>query len=354
MTTKLLPLLLACLLAACGGGDPEPTPTPTPVAVPTPTTTPTPAPTPTPTPTPTPGPVEPLTGQALEDPALLDQSIVAVKIDNDDRARPQVGLDRADVVFVEPVEGLTRLVAIFHSDDPGEVGPVRSGRLVDPELFGAFNPIFTFSGAALPNYPAIDAGFPATVVNDRDQTGWRREGSRPAPHNLFIPLATVRSIRPDVPGPGEGPAFAFDAAVPAGGTPTDGFTADYGPFRTQSGWTWVEGEGWTRSQDGTPHLAGQPDRDAPGEVITAENVVVITVPSTGSQSRPVEVAGEGTARIHRDGQVIEGLWRKAGDAEQFTFTTAAGEPIPLAPGRTWIEVLPSSGAYLPGAPPVTG
>ncbi|HUG85800.1 MAG TPA: DUF3048 domain-containing protein [Euzebya sp.] len=352
----LLPALIIALLAACGG-DPEVEPTEKPTEVTQATEEATKEPTenaaeePTEEPTQMPGPVNPLTGEALTDEALLDAPVVLVKVDNDERARPQVGLDQADIVVVEPVEGLTRLGALFHSADPGEVGPVRSGRLIDPQLFGAFGPIFAFSGAALPNYPAIDAGFPATVVHDRNQSGWRREGSRPAPHNLFVPLTHVRSAAPDVAGPGDQPVFAFDADLPDGGTPTAGFTIDYGPFRTQSGWTWQEGEGWVRSQDGTPHTAGTADR-TPGQALVADNVVVMTVPATGSQVEPVTIIGEGPARIHRGAQVFEGTWSKASAEDQVIFTTTGGAVLPLAPGTTWIEVLPSSGRYLPGAPDV--
>lgn len=349
-------LLLVSLLAACGGDDPEVEATETPVAevtttAPEPTETPTEKP--TPEPTEEPGPVAPLTGEAITDETLFDLSVVAVKIDNDIDARPQVGLDAADVVIVEPIEGLTRLVAILHSDGSGEVGPVRSGRRVDPQLFGAFQPIFAFSGAAGPNYPAIDGGFPNTVVNDRNQAGWRREGTRSAPHNLFIPLETIRERFPDAAGPGDTPVFAFDETAPAGGTETDGFTVDYGRFRTQSGWTWTD-EGWVRSQDGTPHRSGEPDRTVEGDPIVADNVVVLTVETTGSQAEPVVVLGQGPARIHRDGQVYEGTWSKPTAEEQYRFLAADGTELPLAPGTTWLEIHPASGTYVPGAPVVEG
>ena len=351
-------LVLALTAAACGGGgDPEPTETPiaeaTAVPAPTLTAEPTKEPTLEPVPTETEaGPVTPLTGEATDDESLADLAVVAVKIDNDPDARPQVGLDATDVVFVEPIEGLTRLVAIFHSEQTEEVGPVRSGRRIDPALFGAFEPIFTFSGAAGPNYPTIDAGFPDTVVNDRNQAGWRREGTRPAPHNLFIPLETIRERFPDHAGPGTEPMFAFDETQPEGGTDLDGFTVDYGRFRTVSGWTWDAAEdGWVRSQDGTPHSAGTADR-TPTETVVASNVVVLTVETTGSQVEPIVVIGEGPAIVHRGGQSFEGTWSKATEADQFSFTTASGEPIPLAPGNTWLEIHPTSGTYSPVAPVV--
>lgn len=350
----LLTVLLLVFAVACSG-DPEPEPTETPVAeVSTePTAEPTKEATEEPTEEPTEtGPVAPLTGEPTTDEALADLPVVAVKIDNDPDARAQAGLADADVVFVEPIEGLTRLVAIFHSDGEGEVGPVRSGRRVDPKLFGAFEPIFTFSGAAGPNYPAIDGGFPDTVVNDRNQTNWRREGTRPAPHNLFITLDDIRAAHPDHAGPGDETVFLFDEDQPLGGTDTDGFTVDYGRFDTVSGWTWdEEDEVWVRSQDGTPHQAGNADRTK-ADPITATNVVVMTVATTGSQVEPIEVLGSGLALIHRGGQVFEGTWTKAAQEEQYAFFDDIGQPLPLAPGSTWIEVHPASGTYTDGAPDV--
>ncbi len=350
-------LVLALVAAACsGGGDPEPTETPVAETTPTPELTAEPTKEPTLEPsepaTEDPGPVMPLPGRPMTDESLADLPVVAVKIDNDPDARPQVGLNAADVVIVEPIEGLTRLVAILHSTPAGEVGPVRSGRRIDPALFGAFNPIFTFSGAAGPNYPTIDAGFPDTVVNDRSQAGWRREGTRPAPHNLFIPLDTIRERHPDHEGPGDEGVFAFAEDQPEGGTDLDGFTVDYGRFRTVSGWTWDEGRGqWLRSQDGVPHAAGTAERE-PGDTLSAANVVVLTVETTGSQVEPITVIGEGPAIVHRGGQAFEGVWRKATEADQFSFVTAAGEEIPLAPGPTWLEIHPDSGTYTVGAPDV--
>lgn len=355
---RVVLIVLLLLLTACSG-SPEPQASETEEVKATPTATaelaePTEQVTQAPTEEPTAEPVSvaPLTGVPNDDESLAALPVVAVKIDNDANARPQVGLAQADVVFVEPIEGLTRLVAIFHSDGQGEVGPVRSGRRVDPKLFGAFNPIFAFSGAAGPNYPAIDGGFPNTVVNDRDRTNWRREGSRRGPHNLFITLDAIRAARPEAPGAGEEVAFLFDDKPPSGGTETDGFTVDYGRFRTRSGWTWSDQDGWLRSQDGTPHLSGLPDRQAAGEQITADNVVVLTVETTGGQIEPIVVVGEGPAMIHRDGQVFEGRWSKPTETDQYEFLSAGGDVLPLAPGSTWLEILPTSGSYVPGAPQV--
>ena len=143
-------------------------PAPPPAAAPTATT---PAPTPTrPTPTPKPAPkpkpkpaVNPLTGLR----GVPTRPVVAVKIDDTASGRPQIGLEAADVVYVEQVEaGATRLVAVFASRQPGTVGPVRSVRNNDPELLAAYGrPALAYSGGAAgpvaPAAPVPGASTPA-------------------------------------------------------------------------------------------------------------------------------------------------------------------------------------------------
>ena len=109
----------ATITAACGGDDKKAAPKPTTTTAPT-TTAP-------PAETPTSG--APLTGLAITDPAKVARPALIVKIDNAPKGRPQEGINQADVVVEEGVEGgITRLAAIFHSQDIGEVGPIRSAR----------------------------------------------------------------------------------------------------------------------------------------------------------------------------------------------------------------------------------
>jgi hypothetical protein len=103
-------------------------------------------------------PRHPLTGFELGGETVSGPSI-AIKIDNTDAGRPQVGISSADIVFEELVEGgVTRYLAIFHSDVPDEVGPVRSGRPQDAELVPSFGGVFVFSGVGNSNVREIIRG----------------------------------------------------------------------------------------------------------------------------------------------------------------------------------------------------
>ncbi len=74
----------------------------------------------------------PLTGMPITDPALANRVALVVKIDNHPDARPQSGLNQADIVFEENVEQLTRFAAVFQTQQPGSGRPdpqrARAGR----------------------------------------------------------------------------------------------------------------------------------------------------------------------------------------------------------------------------------
>jgi hypothetical protein len=330
----VVPLALA--LVACGGADEpvavDPTDEPTESTTVEPEATATAEPTPTPTPD---GPVAPLTGLPVEDEEVLERFVLAVKVDNLAPARPQSGLNGADVVFVELVESATRLLALFHSTDPGEVGPVRSGRMVDADLLPPLGPLFTISGADTPVWPVLREALP--MVREEGQGGgWRRDRSRRAPYNLYLsPAAQWESAAGEL-DPAER-HWEFAAEPPGGGARADRLDLRY-PTSWGSAWHWDGGaSAWLRDEQGAPHV------DIEGERLSATNVVVAHVERTGSTTRPFEPIGEGDAVVFRDGQAFEARWRKEGRDEQFEWLTADGEPFPLAPGRTWVELLPGGG-----------
>ncbi|HEX6569569.1 MAG TPA: DUF3048 domain-containing protein, partial [Acidimicrobiales bacterium] len=117
----------------------------------------------------------------------LDRPALFVKIDNVERARPQAGLDQADIVFEERVEGnLTRLAAVFHSTDAAVVGPVRSVRTTDLELVPLFGRVlFAASGGNRGVLPQLHAADVVDVGANVSPEGFYRDHGRPAPHNLF-------------------------------------------------------------------------------------------------------------------------------------------------------------------------
>ena len=125
----------------------------------------------------------PFTGEPV--PSL--NRVLAVKIDNIVNARPQTGLTHADIVYVLPVEGgLSRFLAIFSSDYPRVIGPVRSAREDDLELLRQFGrPAFAYSGATATLLPYIHRTARIVDLYDGIASGYFRDNSRIAPYNLY-------------------------------------------------------------------------------------------------------------------------------------------------------------------------
>src|SRR3954447_16832388 len=111
----------------------------------------------------------PLTGMPAVVRANATRRAVTVKIDNNSEARPQAGIDKADVVYEEFTEGITRFVVVFQSSDAPMVGPVRSVRPADPNVIKPLGGPLAFSGGS----PAVvdvvkSSGIRQITENDTD------------------------------------------------------------------------------------------------------------------------------------------------------------------------------------------
>jgi hypothetical protein len=299
--------------------------------------------------------VQPLTGAVHQgDPALLERPALVVKVDNADgqgRARPQAGINQADIVFEERVEGsVTRLAAVFHSQDADPVGPIRSFRSTDLHIVANLNrPLLAWSGAnavfaeMARNGPLIDVGF--DVATD----AYRRERSRNAPHNLMASTVLLRSHTPEGAGP---PASLFtyrEAGAPAaGGRPVTDVLISYGGGGGAAPVNYrLDAAGlWARFQRDTPHV------DEAGVQVAVENVVIMhveyvntgVVDSGGNPVPEAQLIGEGDAWVLTGGVLVEGRWSRPSEEAIATLTDAAGAPIALAPGRTWVALPAPGGA----------
>src|SRR5918993_318117 len=227
----------------------------------------------------------PLLGTPGEAP---QRAALGVKIDNTEPGRPQTGLAEADVVFEEMVEGgLTRLLVVFHSQDPESLGPVRSARSTDLFILAELGrPLFAWSGANPTFAAAVEAADLVDVGVGATPDGYRREPDRPAPYNLYAASDLLREAVADDDASIPPPAiFSYRAAGTAlagpGVEPVTGFrTTGSGALSIEIAWEWdAASASWLREQDGTPHV----DRD--GERVRAANVIVRITPYRDSGVR---------------------------------------------------------------------
>ena len=276
------------------------------------------------------------------DATITSRPILAVKIDNYGVARPQWGLEQADAIIEENVEGITRFVALFHTSLPEYIGPVRSARIGDLDLLSAMNrPIFAYSGANPGVTDWINSAARSDVLVDFTvlrNPCYVRSADRPGPHNLLLdPNCTVAVVT--AAGPAR-PLWSIDpswtAPVNAAGPADTTFTLSMAGVVVD--WTWDNTTGtYLRSQDGQPHVT------VTGAQISARNVVEIStlyVPSPADSRSPTPITvGSGAAVVHRNGTAIPATWSRATPYEPFRFvSTATGQPIPLNVGTTWLEL----------------
>ncbi|MDQ2648293.1 MAG: DUF3048 domain-containing protein [Actinomycetota bacterium] len=334
-----LTLSLGLLAAtACGGGDDSDAERPSTTEEATTTTT---AP-----------PVAPLTGLAVTDQAALGRPALVVKYDNvEPKARPQAGINQADVVYEERVEGsVTRLLAIFHSGDVAPAGPVRSARSSDLGIMGPLHrPFFAWSGANATFAAAVRNANLVDVGVDRQAGYYERDRGRPAPSNLMLKsTADIRALPAD--GSSAPPAlftYRTEGQVPAHLEQARGANVSFG---TSAGsapvdWTW-NGQGWDRTQKGTAHV------DSAGARVAPENVVIMFVPYVSSGvndqfGNPIpeaQLIGEGDVWVLTAGGVVKGRWHKPTLESVTTYLDVDGAPIPLTPGRTWVQLPQPGGA----------
>ncbi|MFH9726194.1 DUF3048 domain-containing protein [Streptomyces sp. NPDC017254] len=330
--TALLCALTAAGLYGCShSGPPEPAPTPTPVPA---TTSPTPT-TPAPT-TAVPGGRSPFTGLPARPAPVL-----AVKIDNVGPARPHTGLGRADLVYVEQVEGgQTRLLAVFSSRLPDRTGPVRSARESDMELLAQFDdPALAYSGSQTALEPLLKAAPLHALPQEDAPEAFVRSPSRPAPHNLYLLPGRALAAAPGT-GLAQDIGFRFGPA-PDGGTPVRERTVRYPAARYAFTWSAAE-KAWRVAMDGAP---ARTTDDGPLKPATVVIQYVDIRPSRfhdflGSVSPYTETVGSGTAVVLRDGRAHEARWSRPSAASGTDFTTRGGEPMTFAPGQIWVVLAP--------------
>lgn len=279
--------------------------------------------------------VAPLTG--LPDPTGVAQGRAAltVKIENTPIARPQQGLDAADVVYEEVVEGgITRFAAMYQSISTTTVGPIRSVRLTDQSIVWPVGGIFAYSGGARYAVDSIKTA-PVTLVDEsRARNAMFRDRSRKPPENLYgRPDALWAIGGQPVPPP---PLFSYRAPgeASAGTVATSftiGFAGDYGV-----GYAWdAPSATWKRTMKGRPFVM------VSGAQIAPVNVVVEFVQyagGVGNAGAEGLLTGSGPLSVFTDGKVIQGSWSRPDKAKPAVLRDSAGNEIHLTPGKTWVEL----------------
>ena len=328
-------LCLLLLGAACSSDEPSP-----------PEVT---APSPSPEPEPAKCPLngeEPPKGLDVETPAI------ALKIENSPEARPQAGLEEADLVYEEVVEGgITRFMAIFHCGTTDQAGPVRSARFDDPKLAKPFTHLLAYSGSNGPVDRELKANKIIQLNEDTDpvEAFYRVPEGVLEVHNLFADVGKLQKIaeKRDVAPPST-EVFTFGDA-PADAKKARSVTLNFNASNTIE-YKWKK-DAWLRTEAGAPFMTAE------GEQLGVTNLLIqevrvdnseTIVDVAGNPSPDIDLLTGGKALLFRDGKVIKGKWVANKDGHP-AFTTKGGEPMPFAVGGIWIELVPSNKGDVKGS-----
>lgn len=273
-----------------------------------------------------------------------DGPILVVKIDDTYSARPQIGLDQADLVYIEQVEGgLTRLAAIFSSKIPQSIGPVRSARISDIEILSQYGKvIFAYSGAQRLMLPVISsANLWDYGAQHSSQTIYTRDPNRPAPYNLILrgDLLLAKAVADArVVAQSKSPGWGFGDSL-VGGVRIDSVSLHWPASQYQATWSKTE-KRWLFSNAGSPDLA------ASGQQLGASTLVIQNVSITNSIYRSKDggytpysqTVGSGTGYILRDGRAFRANWNRPTAESGTTWTLADGTQIRFARGSIWVAL----------------
>ena len=321
MACMLALLMIGLVAIGCGGDKQEPQPSAGP--------------------SPTQGDVarDPLNGST----EVHEYKPVISTIDNAEAARPQEGIQAADIVYEMQVEGgMTRLMIVLNSEIPEQIGPVRSLRQYYAQVAQEYDAVVSHvggphNGDVLDIYKYLEKN-PIKVRVDGlyDSKRIYRVSERKKPHNAMLDTKAALEKYDYTPTVR---SFLFDPAY----VPTDGdaaqVTIEFAANGYDVTYTYDAATGlYTRSQGGKEH------KDAlTKKAVTVKNIIVQKAKYTNYPGGQLaDVIGSGEVTVISNGKKTVGTWSKKSATEPTVFKDANGNEIPLQPGNTWIHIQPDN------------
>ena len=274
----------------------------------------------------------------------INGPVLVVKVDDTNSARPQIGLEDADVVYIEQVEGgLTRIAAVFSSVIPMRIGPVRSARISDFEIMSQYGRVaFAYSGAQRKLFPVIEAANVANLgAQSQSPTIYTTDPTRNQPYAMVLraDLLMQRVLEKGyVVDSARSVGWKFGATelvgVPISRAVIHWPAAQYGVI-----WSATE-KRWLLTHNNEPNLA-----DTGKQLGATTFVIQITsiTPSIygdkfGGITPLSKTVGTGTGYILRDGKSYTATWSRASAEVGTTWTALDGSEITFAPGHVWVAL----------------
>ena len=284
-----------------------------------------------------------------------DGPILVVKIDDTPPAHPQAGLEDADVVYIEQVEGgLTRLAAVFSSKIPTVIGPVRSARISDIEILQQYGRVaFAYSGAQSKLLPVIAAANLENLGAQRQSPEiYANDPLRIAPTAMMLQaqklMANVAAANLSI-AKSKPIGWSF-GDEPDTGTAISSVKVSWPANSYDATWS-LSQERWLLSQRGVPDLAASGLQLGPTTFVIQ---LVSISPSeyhdkVGGVTPFSETVGSGTGYVLRDGLAIAANWSRPTGDQGTTWSDKSGREIKFAPGQIWIALTDKEPIFTPKA-----
>ena len=284
-----------------------------------------------------------LTGSLVKDEVESKQAVTGVMIENSPEARPQSGLKEAGVVFEAICEGgITRFLALFQSEKPQLIGPVRSVRMYYISWATAFDASIAHVGGNIDALAEIENGNHRDIDQFFNGDSYWRSSDRWAPHNVYTSFQKLDELNSS-----KGyTTSSFTGFSRIDGSPTEkpnatniNITISSDLFNSSYIYDLATNT-YARSQAGEPHLDRESGQITPS-VIIAMHVNENTIVVPDGYEEQIETVGSGNATIFQNGTAVNVIWTKDSAGSQIIFTDATGVEIPLVSGQTWIVAVPN-------------
>ena len=281
---------------------------------------------------------------AISGKEAVDGPLIAVKIDDTDQAHPQEGIDRADLIFIEQVEGgLVRLAAIFSTEIPERIGPIRSARISDLDILAQFGKVaFFYSGAQSKFLPMIDQANLHNLGAQRESAKlYTRDPNRFAPFDMILIGSELKSriASLDV-ATAKNIAWKFGELsdqIKKQGIPISSFKVKWPAANYIANWN---GKSWDLLHNGKPNLTSTGIQVSPTTFLIQKVVITNSQfqDKTGAITPLSVTVGEGEGWVLRDGLAIKARWNRPDPLSGTTWSDLEGNEIKFAPGQIWIAL----------------
>ncbi|KAA1400151.1 DUF3048 domain-containing protein [Aeromicrobium ginsengisoli] len=292
--------------------------------------------------------ISPLTGRPMPH-GRPSNPVFVVKIENTEGGAPQYGLNKADLVMEELVEGgLTRLAAFYYSNLPSKIGHVRSLRDTDIGIASPVGGQVVASGGAAGTYRRVERAGVKVFSEDGGAPGFSSDPLKVRPYNRLINLKTVakkakatRILGPYLPWTPRKSTVKTPAATGTTPAPPRHKTTRAATVRfsnsTSTRWK-LAGGTWQRTNG---HAAAGQDFKANTMIVMFCRVgdAGYTDPA-GNPVPETKFEGSGRALVFHGSTVTEVEWHKPSLDEAITFQTKAGQAYTIDPGKVFFELVP--------------